>query len=216
MSGMVIYGAGGHARELLFQLHSEHGRSSVVAMVDDIDPGRTVHGISVLDYATAADRYHACPWFVAIGDISVRATLSSKIRKDGMAEATFISSRAFIAPTAKIRAPAQIFAGTIVSDNCELSENVIVNFKCILSHDVRIGPNSIIAPGASIGGHVTVGRDVWVGIGATISNGTPVKPIVIGDRVFVGAGACVIGDVPPSVTVVGVPARIIERISGHG
>jgi sugar O-acyltransferase (sialic acid O-acetyltransferase NeuD family) len=211
MSGIVIYGAGGHARELLFQLQIERGASSVVAMVDDIDAGGTIHGVRVLDYDQAAAQYSGCEWLVAVGNISVRAALLSKIRRDGMIDGSFVSSRAVIAPTAKVATPAQLFAGTIISDNCELCENVIVNFNCVISHDVKIGAHSTLAPGASIAGHVVVGREVWVGVGATITNGTAMNPVRIGDRVTIGAGACVIGDVPPHTTVIGVPARPVER-----
>jgi sugar O-acyltransferase (sialic acid O-acetyltransferase NeuD family) len=214
MSGMVIYGAGGHARELLFQLQKEHGASSVVALVDDFEPDRVVHGISILNYEQAAARYGSCLWFIAIGDILARADLLSKIRRDGIKTGTFISSKSLVAASAKIQPPTQIFAGTIVSDNCELAENVIVNFNCVISHDVKIGANSTLAPGAAIAGHVAVGKEVWVGVGASITNGTAGKPLIIGDRATIGAGACVTNDVPSGQIVIGVPARPIERRQG--
>jgi UDP-2-acetamido-3-amino-2,3-dideoxy-glucuronate N-acetyltransferase len=51
----------------------------------------------------------------------------------------------------------------------------------------------------------TVGRGASIGTGATILGG-----ISIGAGATVGAGAVVTKDVPPGVTVVGNPARVIE------
>lgn len=210
MSKAVIYGAGGHARELLFQLQAEHGMSSVAAMVDDLVPDRTVHGIEVIDFHRALAWYSRYHWHIAIGDIPIRVRLLAKIRDHGIEAGTFISSRAIVAPSAKILPSSQIFAGSVISDNCEISENVIVNFHCVISHDVKIGANSTIAPRAAIAGNVAVGDNVWIGVGASISNGRAGEPLIIGDRVVVGAGACVVGNIPPDQTVAGVPARAIR------
>jgi sugar O-acyltransferase (sialic acid O-acetyltransferase NeuD family) len=210
MTKKVIYGAGGHARELLFQLQFEYGMSAVVAMVDDLKPDRTICGIDVVDYSRAVSKYHYCRWYIAVGDIMVRTRLLAKIRAQGIEEGTFISSGALVAPTAKIRSSTQVFSGTVISDNCEVAENVIINFNCVISHDVKVGANSTIAPNAAIAGHVAVGEGVWIGVGASISNGKANQPLCIGDRVVIGAGACVIDDIPSGQTVVGVPARSKE------
>jgi sugar O-acyltransferase (sialic acid O-acetyltransferase NeuD family) len=207
MRDIVIYGAGGHARELLFQLQAEHGASSVVAIVDDFEPDRTVCGLSTLGYEQAAARYRDCLWFVAVGDNPARTRLLEKIKAEGIELGRFVSSRAFVAPGAKIHPATQVFAGSVISDNCELSENVLVNFNCVVSHDVKIGANSLLAACTAIAGHVTVGEGVWIGVGARISNGKRGRPLTIGDRAVVGAGACVIADVPSGRTVVGVPAN---------
>ncbi len=53
---------------------------------------------------------------------------------------------------------------------------------------------------------MTVGQGALVGIGATVMPGRSV-----GDWSVVGAGACVIEDVPAGVTVVGVPAKPLQR-----
>lgn len=46
-----------------------------------------------------------------------------------------------------------------------------------------------------------------IGTGAIIKQGTPVKPLVIGEDAVVGMGAVVTKDVPAYTTVVGNPAK---------
>jgi serine acetyltransferase len=49
---------------------------------------------------------------------------------------------------------------------------------------------------------VTLGRGVLVGTGAQV-----LQYITVGDHATVGAGAVVTRDVPPAITVVGIPAK---------
>lgn len=51
-----------------------------------------------------------------------------------------------------------------------------------------------------------IGRDVWLGAGATVLGG-----VTIGDGCVVGAGAVVTSDLPAGSIAVGVPARIVGR-----
>lgn len=55
-------------------------------------------------------------------------------------------------------------------------------------------------------GDITLGNDVWTGIGATVLSG-----IHIGDGAVVGTGAVVTRDVRPYAVVTGVPAREVKR-----
>ncbi len=203
----VIYGAGGHARELLFQLLEAN--VPVVALVDDFQPNRSVHRIPVRDFADALSRHGHAAWHVAIGDIPAREKILQKLRSAGVVLGGFVSRNSIIAPSSAIADSVQIFAGTVVSDACEIGANVILNFGCIVSHNVKIGGSSIVAPRAAIAGNVEIAEQVWIGVGATVKNGTSSNPLRIGRRAVIGAGACVVGDVGPDTTVIGVPARPI-------
>ena len=54
---------------------------------------------------------------------------------------------------------------------------------------------------------IHIGKKVWIGANATVLPG-----VTIGDGAIVAAGAVVSKDVPPSVIVGGVPAKIIKRV----
>jgi serine O-acetyltransferase len=75
-----------------------------------------------------------------------------------------------------------------------------------------IGDNCSILQGVTLGGtgkadedrHPKIGNGVLIGAGTIILGN-----IKVGDCARVGAGSVVVRDVPPHVTVVGVPARIV-------
>ena len=76
-----------------------------------------------------------------------------------------------------------------------------------------IGKNLTLTGGNIIGGNkafkrgdFVIGDDVNLGANAVI-----IGPVMVGNNVKVGASACVVKDVPDNVTVVGVPAKIIDN-----
>lgn len=85
----------------------------------------------------------------------------------------------------------------------------------VIGETAEIGDNVSIYQGVTLGGvstekkkrHPTIGNNVVIGAGATI-----LGPITVGDNVRVGAGSVVVKSVPPNSTVVGVPAKIVQRI----
>lgn len=88
----------------------------------------------------------------------------------------------------------------------EIGEHTLISMHCrILSSNHTVPP-----PGTTIRSQpdivlpTKIGRDVWLGAGVTVLGG-----VTIGDGCVVGAGAVVSKNLPPNVTALGVPARVI-------
>lgn len=75
-----------------------------------------------------------------------------------------------------------------------------------ISHNVVIGKSCVIIAQAGIGGSCIVGDRTYIGFGAHIKN-----KVKIGSGVTIGMGAVVLHDVPDGWTVVGNPARKLEK-----
>jgi acetyltransferase EpsM len=69
-----------------------------------------------------------------------------------------------------------------------------------------VGDYVNINPSATVAGNARIGDGVFVGAGATV-----IDRVSIGEWTIIGAGAVVVRDLPPHVTAVGVPARIIKH-----
>lgn len=88
-----------------------------------------------------------------------------------------------------------------IGDNCLLAPHVCISSAAHpLSAKMRAAGPEFAAP-------IVIGHNVWIGANATICPG-----VTIGDNVVIGAGAVVVKDVPDSVVVGGVPAKIIKTL----
>jgi sugar O-acyltransferase (sialic acid O-acetyltransferase NeuD family) len=99
-----------------------------------------------------------------------------------------------------------VCAGVVATVNIKLRAFALCNFACTLGHEATIGRGSVINPGANISGGVTIGDGALVGTGARV-----LQYLSVGEGATVGAGAVVTQNVPPGVTVVGIPAKILRN-----
>lgn len=88
---------------------------------------------------------------------------------------------------------------TCIEDGCKLDGLVFV------AHNVSIKSNSAIIAGAVLLGSIVVEDNAY------ISTSTIQNQLKIGKNAFVGVGSVVIRDVPENITVVGNPARPLEK-----
>ncbi len=110
----------------------------------------------------------------------------------------------------------RMLTGADIHPGAAIGKNFFIDHATgvVIGETSEIGNNVSIYQGVTLGGvstekrkrHPTLGNNVVVGAGATI-----LGPITIGDNVRVGAGSVVIKSVPPNCTVVGVPAKIVQR-----
>ncbi len=208
---LLIYGAGGHA-----QVVADAARAAisagmldceVVGFVDDAPARQGTHvlGLPVLGPTTAAAQVAHDAVVVAIGANAVRRRLAQQCLAQGRTLATIIHPRAVLAPDVEVGVGTVIFAGAIVNTGSRIGSNAILNTGCTVDHHNVIGDDAHIAPGVHLGGEVEVGDGAFVGIGATV-----MPRASVGAWSVVGAGSLVHRPVPPHVTVVGVPARLLR------
>lgn len=86
--------------------------------------------------------------------------------------------------------------GVVIGETAEIGDD------CYLYHQVTLG----VARTGSGKRHPTVGNNVIIGAGAKV-----LGPITVGDNARVGANSVVLDAVLPDTTVVGMPARPVDR-----
>jgi len=211
-SDIVVYGAGGFAREIAW-LAGECGKR-VVAYVDDSSQthGQRLNEVEVMGLEDAAARFPNVGVAIGIGSPAARETVAAKAKAAGLRDVLLIDPRVARSPWIEVGEGTVICAGSTLTTNIRIGRHVQVNLHCTIGHDVVMDDFATLAPGVHISGWVHVARGAYVGTGAVVINGTSGRPLVIGQDAVVGAGACVVKSVEPRTTVVGVPAKpIISR-----
>jgi len=200
---ILVVGSGGHAKVVVDAIRS-NGAASIV-VIDDAPgaQGRMLLGVTVS--APASSTGHQGGFHVAIGDNDARMRKTAELL-GALSPQAVVHARASVSPSSSIGAGAFLAAGCTLGPDCTVGAGVIVNHGAVVDHDCVVGEFAHVAPNATLGGGVSVGRLSMVGAGATVLPGTR-----IGRGCIIGAGAVVRRDVPDGATVVGVPAKAIDR-----
>ncbi|MGF1620587.1 MAG: hypothetical protein ACFCUR_08240 [Rhodomicrobiaceae bacterium] len=96
MGQFYIYGAGGHAKDLLAQLIFDRGRDAVLCLVDDFNPDRKQSGFDVVNFHAACLRHRKANRLIAVGDPAERMKIAGMIEDRSGKEGFFISLQTFI------------------------------------------------------------------------------------------------------------------------
>ncbi|WJM96280.1 acetyltransferase [Pseudomonas defluvii] len=142
---------------------------------------------------------------VAIGDNRIRHAKLLVLHAAGARLVSLIHPAASVSRYAFVGEGSVVFAGAVVNADARLGWGAILNTGCSVDHDCLLGACVHISPGSHLAGGVKVGDFSWIGIGASVR-----QLASIGSGVMVGCGAAVVTDLADDVTVVGVPARVLN------
>lgn len=91
-----------------------------------------------------------------------------------------------------------------------VGDHVTLSYTKIIPHDGGVWVFRGEHPDVELCGPVTIGNNVFVGVGTII-----LPNVTIGDNCVIGAGAVVTRDIPPNSVAVGVPARVIKTVDEY-
>ncbi|MBU0742284.1 acetyltransferase [bacterium] len=213
---LVIYGAGGLAREVAFLAREINAASGtppyrLLGYVEDdcAGPVKTIGDLPVLGDGSWFDkRREQVGCVVGIGTPRALATVSRLLRTLDNVSFPNLVHPGVIWDAARIEIGEGnvITAGSIFTTDIRIGSFNIFNLSCTYGHDVVIGDCCVINPGCSISGNVTLEGENLIGTRAGI-----LQTLTIGRGATVGSGALVTKDVAPGDVVVGIPAKPLAR-----
>ncbi|NOJ68854.1 NeuD/PglB/VioB family sugar acetyltransferase [Acinetobacter indicus] len=212
----AVYGASGCGRSLMPVARAQLKRADIKAEIVFIDDGLSAEAIinshRVMNYEafkkiTATKKYV----LIAIANSQVREKIALRLEQDSIALWTVQADNVVLMDNIELAAGAALSPFVSITSNIKIGKCFHANLYSYVEHDCVIGDYVTFAPGVKCNGNIHIEDHAYIGTGAVIKQGTPDKPLVIGKGAVVGMGAVVTKSVPPGVTVIGNPARILEK-----
>ena len=215
MSIIGLVGTSGFGREVMPILQAtrrDKFKSVECVFVDAIVPKTSIDGIKVLlDQDFLEKKAKKKLFNVAIGNPKVRKKVVEKFLEEGCDPVSIMSQSSLVLDRVAIGEGAIVCGFSHLTSDIKIGNYFHCNIYSYVAHDCIIGNYVTFAPKVSCNGNVHIQDYAYIGAGSVIKQGTPGKPLVIGEGATVGMGAVVTKDVAPYEVVVGNPARPLKK-----
>lgn len=209
-----VYGASGFGKEvmpLVRQQYPDLNKESFV-FIDDQNSTSQLNSYAVLtfeEFIKIDARYKKAT--IAIANSSVREKLVQKLT-DASIEHLDVKAGNIISLDEVTLGEGSILCPFVcLTSNITIGRFFHANIYSYVAHDCIIGDFVTFAPGVKCNGNIIIEDHAYIGTGAIIKQGTPDKPLIIGQGAVIGMGAVVTKSVPAGITVVGNPARLLRK-----
>ena len=213
MKKVVILGAGGFAREVLWVFRDANEENREWEVLGFIDEKEENHGKVLCDLPILGgfewfvdNKYNDVFAICAVGFPQIKKKMVEKTNDIGLKFCSIIHPSVKMSKYVEVGKGTIITAGNILTSQIKVGNHVIINLDCTIGHDSIIEDYCTVAPGVHISGYVHFEEGVDFGTGAVIIQG-----VTVGAWSIIGAGAAVVSDIPSNVTAVGIPAKVIKQ-----
>lgn len=201
---VILIGAGGHAKSVVDAIDKD--KMELIGFIDDNKTGIHCRKPILGDKIEEVDNFQSYSYLVSIGDVSARKKWFDRLKRLNCRIINIIDKSAIISETAQIGNGNFIGKYAIINADVVIGDNNVINSKALIEHECVVGNHTHLSTNSTINGNVVVEDSVFYG-SSSVCNGQ----LKICSGSIVGSGSVVIKDVPPSVIVVGNPARVIKR-----
>ncbi|HAS8171325.1 TPA: acetyltransferase [Vibrio vulnificus] len=207
-----VYGASGFGREVMPIVKQQIGSEASFVFIDDGAQDKELNGVSILKFEQflQAD-YDSKEVVIAIADSKIREKLAEKLCLNNIKQLNIFAANSMILDANEIGEGAILCPFTMITSNVKIGKGFHANIYSYVAHDCVIGDYVTFAPNVMCNGNVHVHDHAYIGTGVVIKQGTPNKPLIIGEGAVVGMGAVVTKSVKAGDVVFGVPAKSIKR-----
>lgn len=197
---LVIIGASGHGK-VIADIAEKNGYNNII-FLDDNNAVKNCGKYPVVGTVYDAGHYSDMDFIVGIGRGEIRKKIQEQLIEKGLNIISLIHPKAVVADDTVIGIGTVVMAGAVINPGATIGNGCIVNTGATVDHDNIIDDYVHISVGSHLAGSVHVGKDTWVGAGATIINNVNVC-----ENCVIGAGAVVVDDIKEPDIYIGVPAR---------
>jgi sugar O-acyltransferase (sialic acid O-acetyltransferase NeuD family) len=215
MKRIAVIGAGGFAREVAWLIRDlnrvTHQFEFLGFLVSDISLLRETDSrdevLGDFNWLDGSDRADALAFGIGTPRTKLNLAAELECRFSRLEWPPLIHPTVqFDRDSARFERGVVLCAGSVGTVNLKFQEFSMVNLLCTIGHESVIGRGAVLNPTVNISGGVTIGEGVLIGTGAQV-----LQYVKVGENATVGAGAVVNKDVEPGATVVGIPAKQINK-----